>query len=109
MCGSREALNRKRRGVLSGFRHLAIELGTASALLAHRYAPSLPDDTVVLGIKNRIQLAECAAAAEAGPLSPDSLAPVYRLVDHAAGGQRQHALSGQRTLVYRGSRLGDLG
>jgi hypothetical protein len=95
--------------VLSRFRHLAIELGTAPALLAHRYAPSLPDDTVVLGIKNRIQLAECAAAAEAGPLSPDSPARVYRLVDHAADGQRQHALSGQGTFVHRHARIGDPG
>jgi hypothetical protein len=95
--------------VLSSLRHLAIELGRAPALLAHRYAPSLPDDTVVLGIKNRIQLAEHAAPAEAGPLSPDSLARVYRLVDPAADGQRQHALSGQCTFVYRRARIGDPG
>ncbi len=42
----------------AGFRRLAAELGMTPALLAHRYALSLPVDTVVLGVKNRSELAE---------------------------------------------------
>ena len=42
--------------------------GANPALLAHRYALSLDIDTLVLGVKNRQELAECVAAAEAGPL-----------------------------------------
>jgi aryl-alcohol dehydrogenase-like predicted oxidoreductase len=53
------------------FRALARELGTAAAALAHRYALSMGGvDTVVLGCKNRAELLECVAAAEAGPLEP---------------------------------------
>jgi aryl-alcohol dehydrogenase-like predicted oxidoreductase len=70
----------------AGFRRLAAELGMTPALLAHRYALSLPVDTVVLGVKNRRELAECVAAAEAGPLPADLLARVYRSVDHAVRG-----------------------
>lgn len=64
-----------------GFRRLATELGMAPALLAHRYALSLPVDTVVLGVKNRTELAECIAAAEAGPLPADVIARIDRSVD----------------------------
>ena len=47
------------------------ELGTSSAALAHRYALSMAGvDTVVLGCKNRKEVLECVAAAEAGPLEP---------------------------------------
>src|SRR6266446_3177047 len=67
----------------AGFRRLAAELGTTPALLAHRYALSLPVDTVVLGVKNRRELAECVAAAEAGPLPAELLAQV----DQSAGGR----------------------
>jgi aryl-alcohol dehydrogenase-like predicted oxidoreductase len=68
----------------AGFRQLAAELGMTPAFLAHRYALSLPVDTVVLGVKNRRELAECVAAAEAGPLPADLLARVDQSVDHAA-------------------------
>jgi aryl-alcohol dehydrogenase-like predicted oxidoreductase len=68
----------------AGFRRLAAELGMTPALLAHRYALSLPVDTVVLGIKNRNELAECVAAAQAGPLPSDLVARVDRSVDRAA-------------------------
>jgi aryl-alcohol dehydrogenase-like predicted oxidoreductase len=55
----------------TAFRMLARELGTSSAALAHRYALSMPGvETVVLGCKNRKELLECVAAAEAGPLEP---------------------------------------
>ena len=69
------------RGVPSGFRRLAGELGVTPALLAHRYALSLDIDTLVLGVKNRQELAECVAAAEAGPLPPELLARIDQTVD----------------------------
>jgi aryl-alcohol dehydrogenase-like predicted oxidoreductase len=51
------------------FRALAAKWGVSAAQLAHRYALSMPGvDTVVLGVKNRSELADCVAAAEAGPL-----------------------------------------
>jgi len=52
----------------AGFRRLAAELAIDPAVLAHRYALSLDIDTLVLGVKNRQELAACVAAAEAGPL-----------------------------------------
>src|ERR1700737_503801 len=58
----------------AGFRQLAKELGVAPAALAHRYALSLDIDTLVLGVKNRQELAECAAAADAGALPPEVVA-----------------------------------
>jgi aryl-alcohol dehydrogenase-like predicted oxidoreductase len=67
----------------AGFRRLAAELGITPALLAHRYALSLEVDTVVLGVKNRIELGECLAAAEAGPLPADLVARVDLSVDRA--------------------------
>ncbi len=59
-----------------GFRRLAAELDVNPAILAHRYALSLDIDTLVLGVKNRQELAECVAAAEAGPLPSDLMARV---------------------------------
>lgn len=53
------------------FRALAAELGESAAALAHRYALSMRGvDSVVLGVKNRSELAECVEAAERGPLDP---------------------------------------
>jgi aryl-alcohol dehydrogenase-like predicted oxidoreductase len=60
----------------AGFRALCAELGENPAVLAHRYALSLPIDTMVLGVKNRQELAECVAAADAGPLSADLIARI---------------------------------
>jgi len=54
------------------------------AVLAHRYALSLPVDTVVLGVKNRTELAEAVAAAEAGPLPADLMARIDQSVDRTA-------------------------
>src|SRR6516164_89934 len=68
----------------AGFRRLAADLSMTPAFLAHRYALSLPVDTLVLGVKNRTELAECVAAAEAGPLPADVMARVDRSVDRAA-------------------------
>jgi aryl-alcohol dehydrogenase-like predicted oxidoreductase len=65
----------------AGFRDLAAELGDNPAVLAHRYALSLDIDTLVLGVKNRRELAECVAAAEAGPLPPELIALIDRAVD----------------------------
>ena len=69
----------------AGFRRLAAELGMTPALLAHRYALSLPVDTLVLGVKNRTELAECVAAAEAGPLPLDLLARVDQSANGSTG------------------------
>jgi aryl-alcohol dehydrogenase-like predicted oxidoreductase len=70
----------------AGFRRLAAELEVTPALLAHRYALSLPVDTAVLGVKNRSELAECIAAAEAGPLPADLIARIDQSVDSAIEG-----------------------
>jgi len=59
-----------------GFRRLAVELDINPAVLAHRYALSLAIDTLVLGVKNRWELADCIAAAEAGPLPTDLMARI---------------------------------
>ena len=54
----------------AGFRALAADLGQTPATLAHRYALSVPGvTTVVLGVKNRTELAEVVAAEAAGPLT----------------------------------------
>jgi aryl-alcohol dehydrogenase-like predicted oxidoreductase len=53
------------------FRALAAELETDPALLAHRYALEMEGvDTLVLGVKNRAELAECVEA-EAFGLAPE--------------------------------------
>src|SRR6202047_5588270 len=64
----------------AGSRRLADEIGVFPAVLAHRYALSLDVDTLVLGVKNRTELAECAAAAAAGPLPPELIARVDQTV-----------------------------
>ena len=68
----------------AGFRALCAELGENPAILAHRYALSLDIDTLVLGVKNRRELAECVTAAGAGPLSPDLIARIDRSVDRSS-------------------------
>jgi aryl-alcohol dehydrogenase-like predicted oxidoreductase len=67
----------------AGFRRLADELKIAPAVLAHRYAMSLDIDTLVLGVKNRRELAECVSAAESGPLSAELLARIDQTVHRA--------------------------
>jgi aryl-alcohol dehydrogenase-like predicted oxidoreductase len=55
------------------FRALCDELGEDPAVLAHRYALGMDGvDTVVLGVKNRDELAQCVAGAAEGPL-PDEV------------------------------------
>ena len=65
----------------AGFRALCAELGEDPAVMAHRYALGLDIDTLVLGVKNRAELAACVAAAEAGPLPPDLIARIDATVD----------------------------
>jgi aryl-alcohol dehydrogenase-like predicted oxidoreductase len=60
----------------AGFRALCAEIGEDPAIVAHRYALGLPIDTLVLGVKNRTELAGCVAAAEAGPLPADMVARI---------------------------------
>jgi aryl-alcohol dehydrogenase-like predicted oxidoreductase len=69
----------------AGFRRLCAELGQNPAVVAHRYALAIPGvDTLVLGVKNRRELAECVAAAEAGPLPAELVARVDAAVDRSA-------------------------
>jgi aryl-alcohol dehydrogenase-like predicted oxidoreductase len=65
----------------AGFRALCAEIGEDPAIVAHRYALGLPIDTLVLGVKNRAELAGCVAAAEAGPLPAD----LVSRIDASAG------------------------
>lgn len=62
------------------FRKLAAELGETPAALAHRYALSVPGvASVILGVKNRAELAECVAAEARGPLGEAELAAIGAL------------------------------
>jgi aryl-alcohol dehydrogenase-like predicted oxidoreductase len=62
------------------WRSLCRDLGEDPAVLAHRYALSMDGvGTVVLGVKNRDELAECLAAEAAGPLEPELLARIDSL------------------------------
>ena len=55
-----------------GFRALAAEFGESPAALAHRYALSMPRvATVVLGVKDRVELRECLQTEAKGVLSAD--------------------------------------
>jgi len=66
----------------AAFRTLAAELDMTPAVLAHRYALGIDGvATVVLGVKNRHELAECLAAEAAGPLA----AELQRRVDETVG------------------------
>jgi len=59
------------------FRDLAAELGESPASLAHRYALSIDGiSTVVLGVKNREELAECVSAEAKGRLEPELMARI---------------------------------
>jgi aryl-alcohol dehydrogenase-like predicted oxidoreductase len=62
------------------FRALCAELGVDPALLAHRYALDIDGvDTVVLGVKNRAELAQCLEAEALGPLDHDLRARIDAL------------------------------
>jgi aryl-alcohol dehydrogenase-like predicted oxidoreductase len=56
---------------------LAREVGESAAALAHRYALFMPGvATIILRVKNRVELRECLAAAERGPLEPRLVAGI---------------------------------
>ena len=64
----------------AGFRDLCAAWGEDPAVVAHRYALGMPNiDTVVLGVKNRAELAQCLAAEAAGPLDPAQAAAIDAL------------------------------
>jgi aryl-alcohol dehydrogenase-like predicted oxidoreductase len=59
------------------FRALCQELGDDPAMVAHRYALAMDGvDTVILGVKNRAELAQCLAAEDAGPLEAEVVARI---------------------------------
>ena len=56
---------------------LCREWGEDPAIVAHRYALSMKGvDTVVLGVKNRAELAQCVEAAERSALSPEEMTAI---------------------------------
>ena len=62
------------------FRALCETWGEDPAYVAHRYALGIEGiDTLVLGVKNRAELAQCVAAEAAGPLEPERLAAIEAL------------------------------
>ena len=62
------------------FRALCAQAGMDPAVVAHRYALDMEGvDTVVLGVKNRAELAQCLAAEAAGSLPPDLRAAIDAL------------------------------
>src|SRR5262249_52645395 len=69
---------------VAGFRRLAAELDEDPAVLAHRYALTLDIDTLVLGVKNRQELASCVAAAEAGPLPHELVGRIDQVIQRTA-------------------------
>lgn len=60
----------------AGFRALCAAIGEDPAIVAHRYALGLDIDTLVLGVKNRQELAGCVEASKAGPLPADLVARI---------------------------------
>lgn len=67
------------------FRAIAMLVGESPAALAHRYALTIKGvSTVVLGVKNRMELLECIEAESKGPLD----APIVKLIDEAVASQK---------------------
>lgn len=61
----------------ASWRELCRELGEDPAILAHRYALSMSGvDTVILGVKNRVELQQCLEAEAAGGLDPALMARI---------------------------------
>jgi aryl-alcohol dehydrogenase-like predicted oxidoreductase len=68
------------------FAFLPQETGETLAVAAMRYALSLPGvSTVVTGAKNRTELAEAIAAADAGPLAAATLEKITAVQQHIVG------------------------
>ena len=62
------------------FRELATKWGESPASLAHRYALSAPKvGSVILGVKNRIELKECIKAEEKGELTTEQFSTLNNL------------------------------
>ncbi len=62
------------------FRALCAELGSDPAVVAHRYALDMRGvDTVVLGVKNRAELAQCLEAEALGAMPPELRARIDSL------------------------------
>ncbi|HEY2884154.1 MAG TPA: aldo/keto reductase [Rhizomicrobium sp.] len=62
------------------FRALCKEIGMDPAIVAHRYALSMPGvATVILGVKNRDELRQCLEAEASGPLDPALMAKIDAL------------------------------
>jgi aryl-alcohol dehydrogenase-like predicted oxidoreductase len=62
------------------YRALCAELGVDPAVLAHRYALDIAGvDTVILGVKNRAELAQCLEAEAMGPLGVEVTARIEGL------------------------------
>ena len=68
----------------AAFRRWCDSRGEDPAIIAHRCALSMDIDTLVLGVKNRAELAAALAAGEAGPLPPELMAEVDATVDRSA-------------------------
>ncbi|MGA2950774.1 MAG: aldo/keto reductase [Caulobacteraceae bacterium] len=67
-------------GRAAPFRRLCTELGADPASIAHRYTLAMDGvDTVVLGVKNRAELAQCLEAEAEGPLPNELVARVDAL------------------------------
>jgi aryl-alcohol dehydrogenase-like predicted oxidoreductase len=72
-----EAADYRRAGP---FRALCYQLGADPALIAHRYALSMAGvDSVILGVKNRAELAQCLQAEAQGPLPADVIGRIDAL------------------------------
>ena len=64
----------------AGFRTLCGQWREDPAYVAHRYALSMPNiDTLVLGVKNRTELAQCLTAEAAGPLNAGQIGAIDAL------------------------------
>ena len=64
----------------AAFRQLCASWSEDPAVIAHRYALGMPNiDTVVLGVKNRAELAQCLGAEAAGPLEAAQVAAIDAL------------------------------
>ena len=62
------------------FRALCAAMGADPALVAHRYALGIKGvDSVVIGVKNRVELAQCLEAEALGPLDAETVARVEAL------------------------------
>jgi len=65
----------------ANFRRLSATSGVSSAFLAHRYALSMPGvDVVVLGVKDRVELAECLEAEASEPLDQATIDEIDQAV-----------------------------